>query len=149
MLVDMWDQPTFSWTSERFTVMPVDVVPKPVQHPHPPLWLAGWSPDHAARAGAGGLAFLDVSGGSDERLILNRDAYTEGRAGADANDLVSIGLVGIAVELDPVAESAERLKRWEDLGIDEVVVRIRPLENAHEDASARIRFLAHQDTQLH
>ena len=27
MLVDMWDEPTFSWGSERFTVRPIDVVP--------------------------------------------------------------------------------------------------------------------------
>jgi alkanesulfonate monooxygenase SsuD/methylene tetrahydromethanopterin reductase-like flavin-dependent oxidoreductase (luciferase family) len=142
MLVDMWDQPTFSWTSERFTVMPVDVVPKPAQRPHPPLWLAGWSASHALRAGQAGMAFLDISGGTDEALILNRDAYTKARAGAEADDLLSMGMVAVAVELDSLADGDRRFEEWEDLGIDEVVVRTRPLEGGHEEAKERIRFLA-------
>lgn len=149
MLVDMWDQPAFSWTSERFTVMPVDVVPKPVQRPHPPLWLAGWSAGHAMRAGQSGMAFLDISGGTDESLVLNRDAYTEARAGASVNDLLSMGMVAVAIELDSLEDSAGRLDEWEDLGIDEVILRTRPLEGGHEEAKERIRFLANGAAEVH
>lgn len=149
MLVDMWDQPTFSWTSRRFSVMPVDILPKPVQRPHPPLWLAGWSTTHATRAGSGGMAFLDISGGTDETLLLNRDAYTEARAGADPDDLVSIGVVGIAVEIDPSARDIEKLERWEDLGFDEILLQTRPRDGGHNEAKERIRFLANEDARLH
>jgi alkanesulfonate monooxygenase SsuD/methylene tetrahydromethanopterin reductase-like flavin-dependent oxidoreductase (luciferase family) len=149
MLVDMWDQPAFSWTSERFTVMPVDVVPKPVQRPHPPLWLAGWSPSHAMRAGQAGMAFFDISGGTDESLILNRDAYSEARAGADADDLLSMGMVAIAVEPESLVDGDGRFEAWEDLGIDEVVIRTRPVEGDHEEAMERIRFLANGTTGVH
>lgn len=149
MLVDMWDAPTFSWTSPRFSVMPLDVVPKPIQQPHPPIWLAGWTAGHATRAGEGGLAFLDISGAPDETLVLHRDAYTEARAGTDPDLLVSIGQVGIAVDLDPTTENVGRLAQWEELGIDHVVLRAGPLEGGHDDASARIRFLADEDSQVH
>lgn len=145
MLVDMWDAPTFSWTSARFTVQPVDVLPKPVQHPHPPLWLAGWSTAHATRAGQGGLAFLDISGAADETLVLHRDAYSEARAGTDPNDLVSAGNYGISVDLKSSPDGADRLMQWEDLGFDQVVVRVGPLEGGHAEACERIRFLASED----
>lgn len=150
MLVDMWDRPKFSWTSERFTVQPIDVVPKPVQHPHPPLWLAGWSAAHAVRAGEGGLAFLDLSGATDETLILHRDAYLKARAGIDdPSGLVSMGCYGIAVELESATGNADRLIEWENLGIDEVVVRVGPLEGGHLEACRRIRFLASEEAQIH
>jgi alkanesulfonate monooxygenase SsuD/methylene tetrahydromethanopterin reductase-like flavin-dependent oxidoreductase (luciferase family) len=149
MLVDMWDTPTFSWTSPRFTVLPVDVVPKPTQHPHPPLWLAGWSGDHATLAGQGGFAFLDVSGGSDQTLVLHRDLYTEARSGADPHELVSAGLYGIAAELDSTPAEVDRLIRWEDLGIDHVVIRAGPLEGGHAEACERIRFLTSEDARIH
>jgi len=149
MLVDMWDAPRFSWTSARFSVQPVDVVPKPAQQPHPPLWLAGWSASHATRAGEGGLAFFDISGVTDETLVLNRDAYTEARAGADPDDLVSMGSYGIAVDLESSPEGVERLIRWEDLGIDQVVVRAGPLDGGHAEACERIRFLASEDASVH
>ena len=149
MLVDMWDSPKFSWTSESFSVMPVDVLPKPVQLPHPPLWLAGWSAEHATRAGEGGLAFLDISGAADDMLVLHRDAYTEARAGADPNDLVSSGIYGIAVDLDLSSNGVDRLARWEDLGFDHLVVRAGPLDAGDTHASERIRFLASEDARIH
>lgn len=149
MLVEMWDTPTFSWTSPRFQVMPVDVVPKPVQRPHPPVWLAGWSVEHATRAGAGGLAFLDISGAPDDTLILHRDAYTVARAGIDPDLLVSMGMLAIAVDLDPGPEAVDRLMRWEELGLDEVIVRAGPLDGGHVEACERIRVLASEDDQIH
>ena len=149
MLVDMWDAPAFSWTSPRFTVQPVDVVPKPLQDPHPPIWLAGWSGDHATRAGEAGLAFLDVSGGTDETLHVHRDLYTEARAGCDPLDLVSAGLYGIAVELEATSKGQSQLEAWEEAGIDQVVVRAGPLEGGHAEARERIRFLASEDARVH
>lgn len=101
MLVDMWDAPTFSWTSARFEVRPIDVVPKPVQKPHPPLWLAGWSSEHARHAGLGGLGYLDLSGAADEMIEIHRDAYSEARAESDPNDLVSVSAFGVAADLEP------------------------------------------------
>lgn len=142
MLVEMWDEPTFSWTSERFDVRPIDVLPKPVQKPHPPIWLAGWSASHARAAGRGGLAFLDLSGAEPDQLEIHRDAYTESRAECDPNDLVSVAAVGVAAELEASEAGGERLASLESLGIDEAILRVGPLEGGHEEALERIRFLA-------
>lgn len=142
MLIEMWDTPSFSWTSPRFTVQPVDVVPKPVQQPHPPLWLAGWSAVHARRAGERGLAFLDLSGATDETLVLHRDEYAKARAGADPNDLVSTGVYGIGVDLEASPAAVDRLLHWEALGFDHVIVRAAAQGAGDDEAGALIRFLA-------
>ncbi len=149
MLVDMWDQPAFSWTSNRFTVMPVDILPKPLQRPHPPLSLAGWNVAHAMSAGRAGMAFLDLSGGDNETLLLHREAYIEARSNTDPETLVSTGTVGIAVEFGLLGQDRERLEEWEELGFDEVIVRTRPAEGGHQEAEERIRYLAAGNSQVH
>jgi len=95
------------------------------------------------------MAFLDISGGTDESLLLNREAYLQARADADANDLVAIGVVAAVIELGSVADGAGRLAEWEELGFDEVIVRTRPLEGGHEEAKDRIRFLASETVDVH
>src|SRR4029078_1744632 len=34
-----WSEGPFSWPGPRYPLNAVDVVPKPVQKPHPPLWM--------------------------------------------------------------------------------------------------------------
>ncbi len=40
MLPRMWTEETFSWESKTLPVPPRAVVPKPVQKPHPPMWVS-------------------------------------------------------------------------------------------------------------
>lgn len=59
MLPRMWSDETFSWDSDLISIPEINVVPKPAQRPHPPLWLTGTSPDAfqmAGELGVGGLA---------------------------------------------------------------------------------------------
>jgi alkanesulfonate monooxygenase SsuD/methylene tetrahydromethanopterin reductase-like flavin-dependent oxidoreductase (luciferase family) len=149
MLVDMWDEPKFSWTSERFTVRPVDVLPKPCQRPHPPLWLAGWTVQHARCAGRGGLGFLDLSGAPDEMLEIHRDAYSESRAEADPETLVCVHAYGVASDLEPGAPASERLERWETLGFDEAIVPVGSLDGRTGETRERIRFLSGAEQGVH
>ncbi len=68
----------------QFFSMPCrNVVPKPAQKPHPPLWVAG-KPDLAARYGMGCLGF-NVVGGRQARILV--DQYYA----ALADDCVPIG----------------------------------------------------------
>ncbi|MHA7840227.1 MAG: LLM class flavin-dependent oxidoreductase, partial [bacterium] len=142
MLVAMWDVPAFSWRSARFAVEPVDIVPKPVQRPHPPLWLAGWRADQAARAGRGGLGFLDVSGAPDEALAMHRAAYLEARAESDSRHLVCESAFAAALDVSDAGREMRRLAEWESMGIDQAVVRIGTFEGGHREALRQIRGLA-------
>jgi alkanesulfonate monooxygenase SsuD/methylene tetrahydromethanopterin reductase-like flavin-dependent oxidoreductase (luciferase family) len=59
MLPHMWNDEPFSWDSELITVPELNVIPKPLQRPHPALWVTGTSPEafeSAGRQGVGGLA---------------------------------------------------------------------------------------------
>lgn len=141
MLVEMWDAPAFSWTSERFEVMPIDVVPKPVQRPHPPIWYAGWSAEHAHRAGAGGMSYLDLSGGGDGTIEGNLNAYRKARTSVDASDLLSISAFAVAAEIAPNALGAARLARWEELGVDQAVLPLEMEGGRREECEHKIRFL--------
>src|SRR3990170_4507219 len=60
----MWMQDEFSWDSEFFSCPPRAIVPKPMQQPHPPLWVAVSSPETATQAAERGIGMLGVSIGT-------------------------------------------------------------------------------------
>ena len=60
----MWTEETFSWDGKFFKTPPRKVLPKPVQKPHPPLWVAVSSPETAVQAAERGIGCLGVSIGS-------------------------------------------------------------------------------------
>ncbi|MEC7749749.1 MAG: LLM class flavin-dependent oxidoreductase, partial [Chloroflexota bacterium] len=45
MIPKMWTEDPFSHQGEFFNIPPRSVIPKPVQKPHPPLWVACSQPD--------------------------------------------------------------------------------------------------------
>jgi alkanesulfonate monooxygenase SsuD/methylene tetrahydromethanopterin reductase-like flavin-dependent oxidoreductase (luciferase family) len=60
-IVAMWKTDVFSWEGKSFNVPERNVIPKPAQKPHPPLWLACTNPDTqrlAGELGLGSIAFL-------------------------------------------------------------------------------------------
>lgn len=64
MIPRMWTEDAFEWKSEHATIPPRNVVPKPVQSPHPPLWQTATSPESfrmAGELGVGALATTLVS----------------------------------------------------------------------------------------
>lgn len=61
MIPKMWTQDEFSWASEHIQVPPRNVLPKPVQKPHPPIWMSGTQPESAVIAGERGIGFMHFS----------------------------------------------------------------------------------------
>lgn len=56
----MWTQDLFSWEGEHFSVPERCILPKPVQQPHPPLWVTSSNPgtiEVAGRLGIGAAMF--------------------------------------------------------------------------------------------
>lgn len=51
----MWTQDLFSWEGEFFSVPERCILPKPVQKPHPPLWVTASNPSTIEVAGRSGL----------------------------------------------------------------------------------------------
>ena len=60
----MWMQEEFSWDGKYFKMPPRNVIPKPYQKPHPPIWVAVSSPETAIQAAERGIGCLGVSIGT-------------------------------------------------------------------------------------
>lgn len=76
-LPGMWTQDVFSHEGEHWSIPPREVIPKPIQKPHPPLWMACTQEDTFRLAGQLGLGCLvNTLGGTDKtRGLVN--AYFE------------------------------------------------------------------------
>ena len=61
MIPRMWTEPEFSYASDAYQVPPREVVPKPVQRPHPRLWQTCGSPDSFYMAGELGVGALGTT----------------------------------------------------------------------------------------
>ncbi len=62
----MWTQERFSWEGRAFSMPERAVLPKPIQRPHPPMWVAVTSPGTEIDAADRGLGCLGLSPGSFE-----------------------------------------------------------------------------------
>ncbi len=81
MVVGAWTESPFEWHGETWEIPPRDVHPKPLQQPHPPLWVATSSPPSHLLAGELGLGLLSFTIGVPpeelgERIKVYRDAQT-------------------------------------------------------------------------
>jgi alkanesulfonate monooxygenase SsuD/methylene tetrahydromethanopterin reductase-like flavin-dependent oxidoreductase (luciferase family) len=62
----MWTEERFSWKGKYFEMPERAVLPKPVQKPHPPMWVAVSSPETAIQAAERGMGLLGVSLGTPD-----------------------------------------------------------------------------------
>jgi len=100
-----------TYSGKFWQVEDVEILPKPMQKPHPPVWLAATSPDSVKRAAAGGYSILmdphaphaDI--GAKRRLYaeaLKEHGYSEA-----GRDIPMARLLAIA----PTAREAEEVAR--------------------------------------
>jgi alkanesulfonate monooxygenase SsuD/methylene tetrahydromethanopterin reductase-like flavin-dependent oxidoreductase (luciferase family) len=68
MIPRMWSADVFSHEGRFFRIPPTQVIPKPVQQPHPPMFAACSKPDTAAAVGKLGLGALNFAFGTDDYL---------------------------------------------------------------------------------
>jgi alkanesulfonate monooxygenase SsuD/methylene tetrahydromethanopterin reductase-like flavin-dependent oxidoreductase (luciferase family) len=70
-----WTEEKVSFVGKRFTLANVAVTPKPVQKPHPPIWIAAVGDEAMKRAGRLGDALLADSFQLPDRLKRRVDLY--------------------------------------------------------------------------
>jgi alkanesulfonate monooxygenase SsuD/methylene tetrahydromethanopterin reductase-like flavin-dependent oxidoreductase (luciferase family) len=71
----MWSSEVFSYKGRFFDIPPTQIVPKPVQSPHPPMFAACSKPESAAAVGRLGLGALNFAFGSDDYLAQKLADY--------------------------------------------------------------------------
>src|SRR5262249_54199394 len=82
MIPKMWSSDVFSFKGRFFNIPPTQIIPKPVQQPHPPMFAAWSKPDTAAAMGHLGLGALNFAFGSDDYLTQKVDEYRKAVAAA-------------------------------------------------------------------
>ena len=110
MIPRMWTEETFSHEGQFYTIPPRSVIPKPVQKPHPPMWVACSQPDSFRTAGEMGLGVLCFNLGGyaqmEERVGAYREAVRNANpVGQFINDQVA------ALCMIHVAEDDEEARR--------------------------------------
>jgi alkanesulfonate monooxygenase SsuD/methylene tetrahydromethanopterin reductase-like flavin-dependent oxidoreductase (luciferase family) len=98
-----WTEGEFSYQGKFFKIPPREVHPKPVQKPHPPIWLGCSQEETFRKAGELGLGCLAMSGGGPDRLKQLIQAYrnsirTAQPVGKLIHDRVSISTLAICAE---------------------------------------------------
>lgn len=77
----MWAPGEFEWKSESLRIPPREIVPKPIQKPHPPLWQTVSTPASAEAAGRLGVGLLAAAPlASLEYVCAQIEAYDRGLA---------------------------------------------------------------------
>ena len=71
----MWTEEIFEWDGKYFDMPARAVLPKPVQQPHPPMWVAVSSPETAIQAAERGMGLLGVSIGTPEEYAQRISDY--------------------------------------------------------------------------
>ena len=87
MIPKMWTNETFAWEGDYFVVPPRMVLPKPIQKPHPPMWMACTQPESFKIAGSKGLGALSFGfiapGVLEYSLSVYRDAIADAKPVGD------------------------------------------------------------------
>ncbi|MCM0605640.1 MAG: LLM class flavin-dependent oxidoreductase [Xanthomonadaceae bacterium] len=68
MIPKMWTNEVFTWNGKHYQIPPTQIVPKPFQNPHPPIFAACSRPELAVGAGELGLGVLNVAVYKDNEL---------------------------------------------------------------------------------
>jgi alkanesulfonate monooxygenase SsuD/methylene tetrahydromethanopterin reductase-like flavin-dependent oxidoreductase (luciferase family) len=96
MIPRMWSTEEFSHDGKYFRIPRRNVVPKPIQKPHPPIWVAATSPESWEIAGRNGIGVLGMTlfvsvPQIAERVQVYKRALVGCRpAGAFVNDQTSV-----------------------------------------------------------
>jgi alkanesulfonate monooxygenase SsuD/methylene tetrahydromethanopterin reductase-like flavin-dependent oxidoreductase (luciferase family) len=79
VVVGAWTNDVFSWEGRYFKMPPRRVIPKPLQKPHPPIWVASTNPSSHTLAGQKGLGLLSFTiGVPPEELAARIQLYRDG-----------------------------------------------------------------------
>jgi alkanesulfonate monooxygenase SsuD/methylene tetrahydromethanopterin reductase-like flavin-dependent oxidoreductase (luciferase family) len=95
-----WREPRLTLRTEHYSFDNLEVLPRPVQKPHPPVWLAASSPDAIRSAAADGFSILmsphSSHGEIGEQLQMYRAALREHGHREDGREIPIARLVAVA-----------------------------------------------------
>lgn len=95
VLVGAWTTERFAFSGRHFTIPEVRVIPKPLQQPHPPLYVVCVSPDTIEATALRGLPMLNsLLRGPLDPLVQQRDTYVKACQKGGRSDVEIASLLG-------------------------------------------------------
>ena len=121
IIKELWSQEEASFSGERYEFEELYLAPRPVQQPHPPVWVGGNSRRAVRRAVELGDGWVPFQASLDElrdRLAYARSlpAYERGSAPLDVAVPATVALAREPVDGDRPAFSGSREQVLEDIG---------------------------------
>jgi alkanesulfonate monooxygenase SsuD/methylene tetrahydromethanopterin reductase-like flavin-dependent oxidoreductase (luciferase family) len=111
IMLRAWTQERFSFQGQHFTIPEVRVIPKPLQAPHPPLYIVCVSPDTIESTALRGLPMLNsILRGPIEQLVSQRDTYVNAckKAGRSEGEIAALlGRWGVSRHIYVAATDAQ------------------------------------------
>jgi alkanesulfonate monooxygenase SsuD/methylene tetrahydromethanopterin reductase-like flavin-dependent oxidoreductase (luciferase family) len=111
-----WQSERLTWSGRYWQFEDIEVLPKPLQQPHPPTWIAASAPDSICWAGARGYAIMLGPHGhytdvAQKREMYRKELEAHGHTMA-GRDIPMTRLIAVA-ETDQAAEDIVRQgARW-------------------------------------
>ena len=75
LIKELWTNNEVTFSGKHYQVPGLKIEPKPVQQPHPPLWIGGWGKLSLARAAYIGDAWIPGPTASLEKLVEAQEIY--------------------------------------------------------------------------
>jgi probable F420-dependent oxidoreductase len=109
----LWTEEDLTFEGKYWQVKNANLLPKPFQKPHPPLWFGGSAPAALKRAVRRGTGFIGAGSSStaDFRSHVQTILKELDAAGKDPNDFAIAKRVNLAVDKDS-DRAHRRLREW-------------------------------------
>jgi alkanesulfonate monooxygenase SsuD/methylene tetrahydromethanopterin reductase-like flavin-dependent oxidoreductase (luciferase family) len=116
IVLKAWTEERFDFAGRHFRFAGVEVLPKPIQHPHPPVWMAATSPEAIAWAAGRGFSILMDPHSAHGEIGEKRRFYGEQLAAAGfsaaGRDIPMARLVALSASAAEAEEVARRGAEW-------------------------------------
>ncbi|HLZ71169.1 MAG TPA: LLM class flavin-dependent oxidoreductase [Dehalococcoidia bacterium] len=116
IVVRAWSEERISYSGQFTTVENIEVLPKPLQKPHPPVWLAASSPDALNWAGSQGYSILmdphSPHGDIAAKFNNYKAALSTGGHTFAGRRIPMARLIAVAPTDDEARETARRGAQW-------------------------------------
>lgn len=111
IVLKAWTNDRLSYRGRYFSYEDVEVLPKPLQSPHPPVWMAATSTTAIDWAAANGFSILMDPHSSATELGKKRRHYAERLAAAGHSDAGRVIPMARLVAIDETTEKAREVAR--------------------------------------
>ncbi|WP_166348442.1 LLM class F420-dependent oxidoreductase [Phytoactinopolyspora limicola] len=117
----LWTEPTTTFQGRHYRLDAAIAEPKPIQRPHPPIWIGGSGRKRTLRITAQYADVWNAAGGTPAELaelsdVLDQHCADVGRDPADIRRTVQVRLT------DQVSDVLPQVEKYARVGIDDVIL---------------------------